>query len=204
MLIPRHARCRNVVGIEDCFIVCSKKARNVKNTQLSGIKNTLHFSLNVKPFQISSSSTAFLRICSPPTPTPVWPDALTFQSAQGRCPGGCAQQAHHREHHHRRTVGCHRGLSRFGKVELRPDRSQHPSPELLLSAATHPEPDFIGLLTVQGEKKNTKNCPSPSKPVATHLQVVSKHYNNSNKNDILIFRCRFKLFFPPCAEVRIR
>lgn len=42
-------------------------------------------------------------------------NALTLQSAQGRSPGGCAEQAHHREQDHLCTAGSHRGLSRFGK-----------------------------------------------------------------------------------------
>ncbi|TWW63352.1 hypothetical protein D4764_03G0003600 [Takifugu flavidus] len=42
-------------------------------------------------------------------------DALTSQSAQGRCPGGRAEQAHRREQDHRRTAASHPGLSRFGK-----------------------------------------------------------------------------------------
>lgn len=83
----------------------------------------------------------------------VWPDALTFQSAQGRCPGGCAEQAHHREHHHRRTVGCHRGLSRFGKwSSVRTDFSTQVQ-NCCFQLRRIPNPISSGFSQFRGKKK---------------------------------------------------
>lgn len=117
---------------------------------------------------------------------------LTFQCAQGRCPGGCAEQAHHQGQYLRRS---HRRFVPLRKVQLRPLRFQHRGAELLLSAATHPQPDFIGVLTVQRKTKTQPNCTLPFKTVGTHLRVISKHYSNWNKMDILLFPLQIKAFF---------
>lgn len=86
----------------------------------------------------------------------VRPEALTFQSAQGRCPGGCAEQAHHREHHHRRTVGSHRGLSRFGKwSSVRTDFSTQVQ-NCRFQLRRIPDPISSGFSQFRGGEKNTK------------------------------------------------
>lgn len=146
-------------------------------------KDTLKYTpflFEFKYIQISSSTTAIMPIC---THLPVRPGSQPGRLCRAGTPPGAGSSSHG-------WVS-----SRFvplWKVELRLVRFQHPSPELLLSAATHPEPDFIGVLTVQGKKQN-KNT-ALHRPNPWERTVVSKHYNNSNKNDILIFRCRVKLF----------
>lgn len=133
-----------------------------------------------------------MRICFPPSCThlPVRPGSQPGRLCRAGTPPGAGSSSH---------GWVSSWFVPLWKVELRPARFQHPSPELLLSAAAHPEPDFIGLLTVQEKKTKKKTALHRPKPVGTHLRVISKHYNNSNKNDILIFRCRLKLF--SCTEV---
>lgn len=151
-------------------------------------------------FKFETLSDLFLINCFSAHLLPsVGPDALTFQSAQGRCPGGGAEQAHHREHHHRRiAVGCHRGFVPLWKVwsSVSGQISAPESRSAAFSCDASRTRFHRGSHSSGEGKKKTKTVLHRPKPVATHLQVISKHYNNSNKNDILIFRCRFKLFFP--------
>lgn len=128
-----------------------------------------------------------MRICFPP------PGRMHSPSSPPRVAAREAVQS-------RQTTGSRIIVARLGLIVVCPALESGP-PSLQISAPKSRTAAFSCDASrtrfhrgshSSGEKK--KKQTSPSKPVGTHLRVISKHYNNSTKNDILIFRCRIKLF----------
>lgn len=74
----------------------SDNVRHLKNEDTWWYQNTHHFSLNLKPIQIASSTTAIVRICFPPpcTHLPVRPGSQPGRLRRAGTPPGAGSSSH--------------------------------------------------------------------------------------------------------------
>lgn len=190
MLIQRRACCKDVVGVaRDCFIV-AKRARNVKmygyNVRYSKIEDTAALKYTPFLFQFEIHSDFIINNCHHAYLfSSVLQNALTFQSAQGRCPGGCAEQACHREQDHRRKAGSHRGLSRFGKwSSVRSDFSTQVQ-NCCFQLRRIPNPISPGFSQFRKKKNTALHRPNPRernyglflRPITTQIKIIFLYFS---------------------------